>query len=81
MFFINRLYCIQDVVASGCVALLYLAGGIALSYYVSLWSQPPDGCEAIRDLEINDPCSSQLLTAFGSIIAVSIVWKMPQGST
>lgn len=44
-----------------------------MSYYASVWSQPPDGCEAIRDLEIKDPCSSELLTAYGTIVAVNIL--------
>lgn len=35
---------------------VYVAGGISIAFYASIWSDPPDGCEAIRDLEIQDPC-------------------------
>ena len=44
------------MVAGGILVLMYVAGGISIAFYASIWSDPPDDCEAIRDLEIQDPC-------------------------
>lgn len=46
---------------------MYVAGGVAVAYYASVWNSGLDGC----DLERGDPCSAEILTAFGSILAVS----------
>ena len=50
---------------------MYVAGGIAIAYYSSVWASKPEGCDSLRDLEIGDPCSTVILTTFGSILTVS----------
>ena len=53
-------FVLQDIIGSVLLVLVYVAGGVAIAYYASVWSSSPDidGCDTLRDLEIMDPCST-----------------------